>query len=58
MIQAVARHSEIQTTQAYIHQQQAGLTSEAVKLLDRAVAPEGSQGKAVGEAAKNGEIDS
>ena len=58
VIQAVARHSEIQTTQAYIHQQQAGLTSEAVKLLDRAVAPEGSQGKAVGEAAKNGEIDS
>ena len=57
-IQAVARHSEFKTTQTYIHQQQAGLAREAVKLLDRALAPEGSPGKAMAKVAKTGENDS
>ncbi|MBK8259996.1 MAG: site-specific integrase [Nannocystis sp.] len=36
VIQAVARHSDLQTTQAYLHTQQGARTVEAAQLLDRA----------------------
>jgi integrase len=36
VIQAVARHSDLQTTQAYLHTQQGARTIEAAQLLDRA----------------------
>lgn len=36
VVQAVARHSRLQTTQAYLHTQQIGLAREAADLLDRA----------------------
>ena len=36
VIQAVARHSRLQTTQAYLHTQQIGLAREAADLIDRA----------------------
>ena len=36
VIQAVARHSRLQTTQAYLHTQQASLVREAADLVDRA----------------------
>ncbi|MEZ4453537.1 MAG: site-specific integrase [Nannocystaceae bacterium] len=38
VVQAVARHSYLQTTQAYLHTQQTGLSREAATLLDRAAA--------------------
>jgi len=36
VVQAVARHSRLQTTQSYLHTQQAGLAREAALLIDRA----------------------
>lgn len=36
VVQAVARHSRLQTTQTYLHLQQVGLTREAAQLFDRA----------------------
>ena len=36
VIQAVARHAHLQTTQGYLHTQQVGLAREAATLLDRA----------------------
>lgn len=36
VVQAVARHTRLQTTQTYLHTQQAGLAREAADLLDRA----------------------
>ncbi|MFZ6186113.1 tyrosine-type recombinase/integrase [Nannocystis pusilla] len=36
VVQAVARHARLQTTQAYLHTQQAKLTHEAAALLDSA----------------------
>jgi integrase/recombinase XerC len=41
VIQAVARHAHIQTTQVYLHTQQTGLSREAANLLDRAAAAGG-----------------
>ena len=38
VVQAVARHARLQTTQAYLHTQQAKLTHEAAALLDGAAA--------------------
>ncbi|MBK8263465.1 MAG: site-specific integrase [Nannocystis sp.] len=38
VVQAVARHTRLQTTQTYIHTQQIGLVREAADLLDRAAA--------------------
>ena len=43
VIQAVARHSWLQTTQAYLHTQRVGLAREAAELIDRA------SGKALGK---------
>ena len=36
VVQAVARHSRLQTTQTYLHMQQVGLVREAAQILDRA----------------------
>ncbi len=36
VVQAVARHAHLQTTQGYLHTQQVGLAREAATLLDRA----------------------
>jgi integrase len=36
VVQAVARHSRLQTTQTYLHMQQVGLAREAAQILDRA----------------------
>lgn len=36
VVQAVARHSRLQTTQTYLHLQQVGLAREAAQLFDRA----------------------
>ncbi|MCA9635062.1 MAG: site-specific integrase, partial [Myxococcales bacterium] len=52
VVQAVARHSRLQTTQAYLHTQQAGLAREAAELLDRAAAARGP-GKILAKRAKN-----
>ena len=41
VIQAVARHTHLQTTQAYLHTQQTGLSREAATLLDRAAETSG-----------------
>ncbi|MBK8263725.1 MAG: hypothetical protein IPK80_20610 [Nannocystis sp.] len=38
LVQAVARHAFLQTTQVYLHTQQTGLSREAALLLDRAAA--------------------
>ncbi|MCB9703203.1 MAG: site-specific integrase [Myxococcales bacterium] len=38
VVQAVARHAYLQTTQVYLHTQQTGLSREAATLLDRAAA--------------------
>jgi integrase/predicted DNA-binding transcriptional regulator AlpA len=43
VVQSVARHTRLQTTQTYIHTQQAGLAREAADLLDRAAS--GNLGK-------------
>jgi len=50
VVQAVARHSRLQTTQTYLHTQQVGLAREAADLLDRAATR--SHGKAVAKRAK------
>jgi integrase len=50
VVQAVARHSRLQTTQTYLHTQQVGLAREAADLLDRAATR--SRGKAVAKRAK------
>ncbi len=41
VVQAVARHSRLQTTQTYLHIQQIGLARDAAELLDRAAAQRG-----------------
>ena len=41
VIQAVARHTHLQTTQVYLHTQQTGLSREAATLLDRAAEASG-----------------
>lgn len=52
VIQAVARHSDLQTTQAYLHTQQATRTTEAAHLLDQAASTR-SRGKKVAKRAKS-----
>jgi integrase/predicted DNA-binding transcriptional regulator AlpA len=52
VIQAVARHSDLQTTQAYIHTQQATQTRAAAHLLDQAAASVG-EGKSLATPAKD-----
>ncbi|MEZ4453994.1 MAG: hypothetical protein R3B09_31340, partial [Nannocystaceae bacterium] len=47
VVQAVARHSRLQTTQAYLHTQQIGLAREAADLLDQAAT--GASTKAPGK---------
>ncbi|MCA9634547.1 MAG: tyrosine-type recombinase/integrase [Myxococcales bacterium] len=51
VIQAVARHSWLQTTQAYLHTQQVGLAREAAELLDRAAGK--APGKSLAKRAKS-----
>lgn len=41
VVQAVARHAYLQTTQVYLHTQQTGLSREAATLLDRAASARG-----------------
>jgi integrase/predicted DNA-binding transcriptional regulator AlpA len=41
VVQSVARHAHLQTTQVYLHTQQTGLSREAANLLDRATAAGG-----------------
>jgi integrase len=53
VVQAVARHSHLQTTQAYIHTQGEGRTLEAARLLDEA-AMATVRGKRVAKRAKGG----
>jgi integrase len=50
LVQAVARHTRLQTTERYLHMQQAGCAREAADLLDRATTR--SHGKAVAKRAK------
>ncbi|MEZ4453545.1 MAG: tyrosine-type recombinase/integrase [Nannocystaceae bacterium] len=50
VIQAVARHSDLQTTQAYLHTQQATQTVTAAQLLDQAAAGKG-RGKSLAKSA-------
>lgn len=40
VVQAVARHARLQTTEGYLHMQQAGLVRDAATLVDRAVRPD------------------
>jgi integrase/recombinase XerC len=51
VLQAMGRHSRLETTQAYIHQQRAGLAREAAQLLDQA-APSDAPGKSQAKRAK------
>jgi integrase len=51
VVQAVARHARLQTTQAYLHTQQAKLTHEAAALLD-GVAANAAAGKPVATPAR------
>ena len=44
VVQAVARHAYLQTTQGYLHTQQVGLAREAATLLDRAALRSGNGG--------------
>ena len=53
VVQAVARHSHLQTTQAYIHTQGEGRTLEAARLLDEAAMAK-VRGKRVAKRAKGG----
>src|SRR5690606_40014668 len=57
VVQAVARHTRLQTTQTYLHTQQAGLAREAADLLDRAStgASTGAPGKSQAKPAKTRE---
>ena len=41
VVQAVARHAHLQTTQSYLHTQQVGLSREAARLLDSAARASG-----------------
>ncbi|MEZ4385808.1 MAG: site-specific integrase [Nannocystaceae bacterium] len=54
VVQAVARHSDLQTTQAYIHSQQAGRTLEAAQLLDQAALAK-VRGKELAKPSKGGD---
>ena len=54
VIQAVARHAHLQTTQVYLHTQQTGLSREAANLLDRAAAA-GGFGNALATLPTNGQ---
>jgi integrase len=52
VIQAVARHAHLQTTQVYLHTQQTGLSREAANLLDRAAAAGGFAASTAGLGAR------
>ena len=52
VVQAVARHSRLATTAAYLHQQQIGLAHEAADLLNRQHHGKQSHGKTVAKLAK------
>ena len=52
VVQSVARHAHLQTTQVYLHTQQTGLSREAATLLDRAAAA-GGFGNALATLATN-----
>jgi len=54
VVQSVARHAHLQTTQAYLHTQQTGLSREAATLLDRAAAA-GGFGNALATLATTGQ---
>ncbi len=53
VVQAVARHAHLQTTQVYLHTQQTGLSREAATLLDRAAVAD-DFGNALATPATNG----
>ncbi len=54
VVQSVARHAHLQTTQVYLHTQQTGLSREAATLLDRAAAA-GGFGNALATLATTGQ---
>ncbi len=55
MIQAVARHTYLQTTQSYLHTQKTGLSREAAMLLDRAAAVGTGETGETGETGDSGD---